>query len=160
VDGRDVRAGALVEFHDGHVTLVLVVRGPCSPAPLARLISPAVYVAQHYDATALERLADFAGPAIVALVPEGCAAFVHDPRAGDAGPALTADFVPPEERRAAVGGLSPAQQLDEIRLLKRLAQASVAQASTAVDIAQDRPPDPADKLAAWLLNQADLEGLG
>ena len=160
VDGRDLRAGALVEFLDGSVTLVLVVRGACSPAPLARLISPAVYVAQHCDAAALERLADFAGPAIVGLVPEGCAVFVHDPRVGAAGPTLTADFVPPEERRAAVGGLSPAQQLDEIRLLKRLAQASVAEASTSVDVAQDRPADPADKLAAWLLNQADLEGLG
>jgi hypothetical protein len=88
VEGRDLdTASGLAEFLDGGQKVVLLVRGPCSPAPLARLMAPGILVAQAGDPEAFERLASFPGPGVAALVPEGAARFVHDPDAepGDGG---------------------------------------------------------------------------
>ena len=49
LDGRDLDAFELAPLIDGRVRLVLVVDEPCPPAPLARLISPGVFVAQSGD---------------------------------------------------------------------------------------------------------------
>jgi hypothetical protein len=160
VDADDLRAGALVEFLDGHVTLVLVVRGGCSPAPLARMVSPSVFVAQTQDPATITRAGDFAGPAIVALVPDAAARFVHDPSSD--GRAMQVEFLPSEERRPTVGGLSSTQQIEEIRLVARLAESSAVAVpeATPSSAAPAEAAEPADKLAAWLLNQADLDDLG
>src|ERR1019366_2400837 len=64
VDGADLHAGALADFADGRQKLVLVVRGPCGPAPLARCITPGTLVLQTTDGAGLDRVASFDGPAI------------------------------------------------------------------------------------------------
>ena len=66
VDGADLHAGALTDFADGREKLVLVVRGPCGPAPLARCITPGTLVLQTTDGSGLDRVASFDGPAIAA----------------------------------------------------------------------------------------------
>ena len=79
VAGGDLCAESLVEFLDGRQQIVLVVDGPCAPAPLARLVSPNVLVLQSTDD--LGPVGSYDGPTIAALVPEGAAEFVADPRA-------------------------------------------------------------------------------
>ncbi len=164
IDGADVRAGELAEFLDGNVKIVLVVRGDSSPAPLVRLISPSVFVAQTSDEAGLDRFAQFEGPAVAAIVPETAARFIHDPTAGQ-GPwdRLEVSFVPEATPRKPVGGISIRQQIDELEQLKALASCA-GQAPTAAEheepAAERMISDhPVDKLAAWLLSQADLSGL-
>ncbi|HET9012284.1 MAG TPA: hypothetical protein VFN38_10755, partial [Gemmatimonadaceae bacterium] len=84
VDGADLHGGALAEYLDGQQKIVVVARGPTSPAPLARLITPRCYVAQLADGASpapagLAPVAAFDGPAVAALVPDSAARFVHDP---------------------------------------------------------------------------------
>jgi hypothetical protein len=164
VSGADLSAPVLAEFLDGRVKIALVVIGPCSPAPLARLITPGTFVMQTGDTERLKRLAAFDGPGVAALVPEGCARFVHDPAAQ--GPRLVVEHMPETAGRRVVGGRSIAQQQEELRLLATLAAASTAPAvpagaAAAVTTGDGAPPaDPAAKLAAWLLAQADLSDVG
>ncbi len=56
VDGADLHAGGLADFLDGAVHIVLVVDGPCAPAPLVRLVTPGTFVLQTADATGARRL--------------------------------------------------------------------------------------------------------
>jgi hypothetical protein len=161
IDGADLRAGELAEFLDGNVKIVLVVRGESSPAPLVRLISPSVFVVQTTDGASLDRFAQFDGPAIAAIVPETAARFIHDPTAGE-GPwdRLEVSFVPEGAPKKPVGGVSIRQQMDELEQLKSLASC-VGQAPAAAEVeepvAERMISDhPVDKLAAWLLSQADL----
>ena len=164
IDGADVRAGELAEFLDGNVKIVLVVRGESSPAPLVRLISPSVFVAQTSDETGLDRFARFEGPAVAAIVPETAARFIHDPMAGQ-GPwdRLEVSHVPEEAPKKPVGGISIRQQIDELEQLKALASCAgqaPAGAGGEEPAAERMISDhPVDKLAAWLLSQADLSGL-
>jgi hypothetical protein len=167
VDGADLRAGMLAEFLDGSQKLVLVVRGSCAPAPLVRLITPGTFVVQTHDASGLEQLAAFPGPGVGALVPDSAARFVHDPSAGpEVSQRLTVSFVPEQEPRMSLGGMSGSQQAEELRQLKELASrpaAATGSAAEGVVAAPKAPPppmDPVDKLAAWLLTQADLSDLG
>lgn len=164
VDGADLRAGALAEFLDGTQKIVLLVRGPCAPAPLVRLISPATFVAQTDGTAALESLAQWNGPGIAALVPDGCALFRHDPRGGAATwDRLTIDRLPATTPRKPVAGLSAAQQGEEVDLLKTLAARPPATASVAGPAgpaAAEPEADPVDKLAAWLLSQAEMPEAG
>ncbi|HWO90106.1 MAG TPA: hypothetical protein VNL98_13245, partial [Gemmatimonadales bacterium] len=81
VEGEALRPAGLAEFLDGRQKIVLVVRGPCPPAALVRLIGPRQFVAQSVDGGVLGRLLSWDGPGTVALVPEGAAQFVHDPSA-------------------------------------------------------------------------------
>lgn len=152
VDGADLAAGALAPFLDGVLKILLIVDGDCAPAPLVRLITPSVFVMQACDAGALDVLGDWPGTAVGALVPEGAARFVHDPSAGaESWQRLTVQ-VAADARVGRVGGLSAAQQQDELRQLQALAAAPSA----------PKPADPgttvepADRLAAWLLQQAGL----
>ena len=175
VDGGDLRAGGLAEFLDGAQKLVLVVRGASPPASLVRLITPGVLVAQTADAAALGALLDYDGPAVVALVPATAARFVHDPRGGDTLAArLTVGHMPDGEVRGGLCTLSAFQRREELRQLRALAE-SAATASAeaapalagvaATEAAQAAAPsrvadaDPAARLAALLLRQADLAGL-
>lgn len=164
VDGADLRAECLAEFLDGRQKLVLAVRGACAPAALARLITPGTFVLQTTDATGLDRLAAWDGPGIAALVPDTAARFTHDPTAGpEPWDRLTIAFLPERAPRLAVGGVSAGQQGEELQLLRALATRPAA-AGTAVaaepTAAGASSAEPADRLAAWLLAQADLSDLG
>ncbi len=157
VRGGDLRAGGLADFLDGGLKIVLVVEGECAPAPLARLITPNTLVIQTDNAEGLDRLASWPGPAVAALVPASAARFVHDPAGGaETWRRLTLQHLP-ETPRAAVGGLSPAQQAEDLRQLTALATAPTLSPPAAA-MAGDTPPttDPVDRLAAWLLQQANL----
>jgi hypothetical protein len=162
IDGVDLRSGALAEFLDGSQKIVLVVRGPCAPARLVRLITPGTFVVQSHDGSGLDKLAAYDGPGVGAVVPESAAQFVHDPTGGDT-PAerLTIVSMPEKPPRMSVGGLSGKQQAEELAQLKALAAlagagAAVATGGAAPSAAAAAPADPVDKLAAWLLTQADL----
>ncbi|NNG17960.1 MAG: hypothetical protein HKM89_15900 [Gemmatimonadales bacterium] len=165
VDGADLKTGGLGDFLDGSQKIVLIVRGDAPPAPLVRLITPGVFVVQAHSANGLDRFAAWDGPGVAALMPETAARFVHDPGAGTApSERLTIGSVPSDPTRP-VGGVSVRQQLEELRQLTALGAGpgavaagrgeSTAGAPTGVAPA-DAPADPVDKLAAWLLNQADL----
>ncbi len=158
VDGADCRANALADFLDGSVKIILLLRGESSPAPLIRLVTPGTMVVQATDISGLKRLGKWEGPGIGALVPESAARFVHDPKAG-AGSAdrISIGHLPDNKRRKPLGGISIAQQAEEVLQLKALG--NVAKADTAVEEA-DAPVNPADKLAAWLLTRADLDDAG
>jgi ribonuclease E len=152
VRGADVWAAGLAEFLDGHVKLVLVVTGDTSPAPLARLITPGIYVQQATLASELPGLASWDGPGVAALVPETAARFTHNPKAGPS-PAerLRVEFLPAAAPRKAIDGISPAQQADELAMLAALAQPAPAPAAP---VAAPAAASPADLLAAWLLAQS------
>ncbi|MHC4845768.1 MAG: hypothetical protein ACYTCU_06375, partial [Planctomycetota bacterium] len=167
VDGADLQAGALTEFLDGAMRFVFLVRGACPPAPLARLISPGLFVMQCAEAADVARLAGWDGPGVAAIVPEGCARFVHDPAGGpEVWDRLALDHLPEEEPKNPVGGISVAQQVEQLRLLSAFlvkpeaAPAPMptadAAAAPAGGGANGTTAEPADKLAAWLLASADL----
>jgi hypothetical protein len=82
VQGTDLHAGGLERFLDGGQHIVLIVEGPSSPAPLARLVTPGTLVLQTNDEFGLEEFANATGPAIAAIVPDTAARFLHDPGAG------------------------------------------------------------------------------
>ena len=165
VDGADLRAEVLADFLDGMQKIVVVVRGPCAPAPLVRLITPGTFVIQTNDGSGLDRLAAYAGPGVGALVPEGAARFTHDPtRGGEISSRLTVQHVPEKEPKLSVGGRSGSQQAEELRQLRALAAvpagaAAGASAAPAGAATRAAPADPVDKLAAWLLNQADFSDM-
>jgi hypothetical protein len=139
VDGEDFAGEQLVGFLDGSVRIIAVVRGPSSPAPLARLITPGVLVVQSVEADALSALDGFDGPAVASLVPEGAATFVNDPRGGSALRArLRIDCIPAAPTRA-VGARTAWQQREE------LAQLTALSALAAEENSQ------VDTLATWLL---------
>jgi hypothetical protein len=159
VDGDDLAATGLAEFLDGHQKIVLVVRGACTPAPLVRLITPGVFVMQAADPNELARLAAFEGPGVAALVPETAARFVHDPAAGsELWQRLSIAHVPDKQPKQSLGGLSGFQQAQEVQQLVALARQPAAGVIAAGEATQEAAPlsDPVDKLAAWLLTQADL----
>jgi len=164
VDGADLRAEGLAEFLDGRQKIVLVVRGECAPAPLARLVTPDVFVTQTNNAADFQLLAEFEGPALGALVPQSAARFVHDPRAGgETWQRLAVAYLPEKEPKGSIGGLSGFQQAQELRQLKALAAEPVGAPAPAGEpgaAAAEPLADPVDKLAAWLLTQADLSDAG
>jgi hypothetical protein len=163
LQGRDLRAATLAEFLDGRLKIVLVLEGESAPAPLVRLVAPGTYVLQSLDASGLDRLVAWEGPGVAALVPESAARFRHDPGAGSTvGDRITIDFLPAEAPRRALGGISAAQQAEELELLRTLAARPAGRPESGVPAgataARDgaAPDDPADRLAAWLLSQVDL----
>lgn len=162
VDGADLRASGLAEFMDGTEKIVLLVRGESTPAPLVRLITPGTFVLQSTDASSLNRLAAWDGAGVAALVPQSAAQFVHDPGAG-ALPSERIEIVnlPEDRRRKPVGGVSVKQQSEELLQLTSLAgQVRAAGAAAEEPVAAvAASSDPVDKLAAWLLTQADLKNL-
>ena len=153
VPGPQLHAAALAEYLDGSLKLVLRAEGACPPAPLARLVSPGVYVAQVLSPAELEPFVAFDGPAVAAIVPEGAALFTHDPRRGARSwQRLDVTSLPRPPRRA-LGGISVAQQSEDLTLLGELASDPPALTE------DDRPEvDPTDRLASWLLTQSGLSG--
>lgn len=154
LDGADLKPSGLAEFLDGGLVLVLVVRdGTAPPAALIRLVSPGVFVAQILDGESFPAFDGLNGPAVVAWVPAGAAAFVHDPSDSPALGArfrILADAVPP---RRGLGGLSAAQLADELRQLEAMAGLATAPAGA---VTPGDSSHPVDRLAAWILTQADL----
>lgn len=154
LDGADLKAGGLAEFLDGGVALVLLVRDSVAPpAALVRLVSPGVLVAQTLDGAALSAVAARVGPSVVAWVPAGCAAFTHDPdQSAGLGARLRilSDAVPP---RRGLGGQSALQLAEELHQLEAMAGLATAPAG---GVAAGDSAHPVDRLAAWILTQADL----
>ena len=157
VSGEDLAVGGLSEFLDGGQKIVLVVEGPAPPAALVRLITPGVMVVQTEDPADLKVLNGVEGPAIAALLPEGAARFVHDPSKGSTLAArLLVDSVPDKEPARPIGRLTAFQQAEELRHLRDLVPATGADKEAAEPVVPATPPD---RLAAFLLHQADLSGL-
>ncbi len=156
--GADLHAAGLAEFLDGGVKLLLEPEGAVPPAALVRLATPNVYVAQVVTAAELAGFASFAGPAAAALVPEGAARFVHDPRRGAAAHERFAVAALPAAPRRGVGAWSPFQMNEDLLLLATLATPPAAPAPAAGGTAPAPAADPAERLAAWLLAQAGLSG--
>ncbi|UCC81576.1 MAG: hypothetical protein JSW46_11200 [Gemmatimonadota bacterium] len=163
LEGAGLHAGDLAEFLDGNIKIVLVVSGDVAPAPLVRLITPSTFVLQTAAGAGLERFAATEGPAVAALMPESAAQFIHDPAAGSS-PAARLELIsfPEQSPKNAVGGMSVRQQLDELEQLKTLAGGPSVDAEGEEGAAPAAGPvaTKVDKLAAWLLSQADLSDAG
>ena len=150
VDGADLRAAELAPYLDGSQKVLVLVRGACAPAPLARLITPGVFVLQTDGKEAIDAFRSFAGPAVAAIVPEGAALFVHDPSAGASTWERVKLLRPPAAGpRKPLGGLSAEQQDEELRQLLVLATVPSAPLSAGAT-------DATSKLAAWLLGAAEV----
>lgn len=144
VDGEDFSGDQLAGFIDGNARIIAVIRGASSPAPLARLVTPGVLVIQSTSAESLSTLKTYEGPAVAALVPEGAATFVHDPRGGSSlRDRLRIDYMPEPPTRS-IGPRSVWQQREELAHLSLLA--TLAAEETA----------QADTLANWLLQASGL----
>jgi len=159
VDGADLHAASLADFCDGRAKLALVVRGPCAPAPLVRLITPGTFVLQTVDRAGLDGFAGYQGPAVAALVPEGAARFLHDPAGGKEPWQRLSVLELPAAPRRALGGASAWQMAEDLQQLAALAQtpftipAPGAKASAAMG-----ESDAVDRLTSWLLaRQNSLE---
>ena len=154
VDGADCHADGLAEFLDGSLKLVLRLRDAGPAAPLARLITPGVFVLQDGDDAALDGLAAWSGPGVAALVGEGAARFVHDPDGGALpGDRLRVLELPSAAPTAPCGARSVRQQLEELRHLAALGQGGTTPAGASTNGVGS---DPIASLAAWLLSQSDL----
>jgi hypothetical protein len=157
VDGADLRAGALAELLDGGVRIVLVVRGACTPAPLARLVTPGTLVMQTRDAAVVARVASFDGPAIAAIMDHDAAQFRHDPADGrKLWQRLTIISSPETPPRSTLGGVSPRQQREELLLLEALAERPALPDAPVEALIPGGAGDPADRLTAWLLTESGL----
>ncbi len=154
IEDGDVQATNLGEFLDGAVKVILNFGNLCSAAPLARLISPGVFVVQTTDPQLLAEFAAWDGPGVAAIVPQDCAQFVHNPLAGTAlHQRLNLLHLPSHAPKHAFGGLSLQQQMEDVHQLQVLAKA----AESAPASEEASPARPVDKLAALLLNKAHLE---
>lgn len=165
LDGADLRAEHLVEYLDGTVRIALVVDGPASPAPLVRLIAPSVLVLQTSDVMALDTLNRATGPAVAALLPEGCAELLHDPQAGPRlDERLTITRAPAVTRTKSLGWRSARQAKDELAQLEALAELCRAARDVSVVVVPplgggtENGDGSVDAVAAWLLTQAGFDG--
>jgi len=161
--GRDLDAFELAPLIDGWVRLVLLVTEPCTAAPLARLISPGVFVAQSGDMKVLERVTDFDGPAVIAVMSGAEARFIHDPRRGPAmWQRIEVTHMPAAQPRKSLGARSAWQQRDDLSHLKALVERPALPANpTEVFVASGGGGsfDPAERLTAWLLDQSTPDGV-
>lgn len=166
VEPDDLLPAGLGEFLDGLVKIVLVVKGPTAPAPLARLITPGTYVVQTADPEELRGLAESPHPGVGLLFDEERpeqARFVHDPEAGGSPwQRLTVENLP--ERPEVGRGRRNPTWVEELDHLETLARTPVASATPAGDGETTAAATPAERtsagqLAAWLLSQTDLAGV-
>jgi len=159
VDGQDLKVGSIGELLSGNQKVVLVVNGKAAPAPLVRLITPGVTVVQTDDPGDLAVLAANQGPGVAALMPEGCAKFIHSPAAGGTLKArLTVSFLPEKEPTRPLGSITAFQQVEEMRQLAALSTAVQAGGAVEVEVSKEgaAPMDEAGQLASWLIHQASL----
>jgi hypothetical protein len=125
------------------------------------LVSPGVFVAQADDVKVLERVREFEGPAVVAVMSNGEARFVHDPRAGNAAwQRIEATAIPAVSPRKSVGTRSAWQQREDLAHLKSLVEQpvfAVASGPTAIAASTGvTTSDPTERLTSWLLDQSGL----
>lgn len=159
VQGSDLDALALAPLLDGCVRFVLMIDSPTTVAPLARLISPGVFVAQCGDLQALQSVVDYDGPVVIAAMSADEACFTHDPRAGNAAwQRVTLVRIPDVVPRKSFALRSVWQQRDDVAHLRSLAERPVWSASSADPLAMPASGsnavfDPAERLTAWLLEQ-------
>jgi hypothetical protein len=161
VDGQDLKVGSIGELMSGNQKVVLVVNGKAAPAPLVRLITPGVTVMQTDDPAELAVLTAHDGPAVAALMPEGCAKFIHSPLAGGTlNQRLSVSFVPEKEPNRPLGSITAFQQAEELKQLEALGNAVQSVPAEEAEAAVDGPPpmDEAGQLASWLISQADVAG--
>jgi hypothetical protein len=143
----------LVPFLDGAMKVVFVSEGDAPAAALSRVITPGAYVQQETGDAALDGFRAFEGIAVAALMPSDAVGFVHDPAAGETTYERFVSIAFPRElRKRSIGGISAAQQAEDYALLETL---SVVPTPTG-----EAASDPAGKLSAWLLSQADLASGG
>lgn len=173
VGSDDLFPVGLGEFLDGMVKVVLVVRGPTAPAPLARLITPGTYVVQTADPEELRALAESPHPGVGLLFDEERpeqARFVHDPDAGVAPWQRITLHHLPERPEVGRGRRNPTwvEELDHLETLAREPAGGVTPptgssggtvGSGVASAAAPAEPTSADQLAAWLLSRTDLSGL-
>lgn len=161
VDGSALAVPTLAEYLDGGQKIALVINGACTPAPLARLITPHLFVMQCESPAQLARLAAVEGPGIAALVPPTAARFVHDPATAR----LELGHLPMDAPRTSLSGWSTWQQGEELALLRALAAAETLAGPARAQVVGERAPVrvPAgngrvsvDELSAWMLQQAGL----
>lgn len=161
--GRDIDPVALGSFMDGCLRLVLVVDEPCAPAPLARLVSPGVFVAQTSDAAVLDKLSDLETPAIVAIMNGPEARFVHDPRGSLAmWQRIQVTRMPDALPRQSLGSRSAWQQREDVIHLKSLVEPPSLPSSLGGPVARGIDggvTDPVERLTAWLLEQSSRVGV-
>ena len=151
--GSDLSPAQVVPYLDAGMKMVFVVDGDAPAAALSRLVTPGVFVQQTMEDSALEAFSAWEGTAVAALLPGGAVSFVHDPAAGETTyERFTTLELPGEIRRRAIGGLSPGQQAEDLKLLEALAVIPSPSGEAA--------SDPAGKLSAWLLSQTNLAGDG
>lgn len=155
VAGADLDAGVLAKYLDGVQKILIVADGPVAPAPLVRLITPGVLVMQAHDVDALLLFAGWPGTAVAAILPAAAARFTHDPSAGREIWQRLSVAIDPAAQIARVGGLTAAQQKEELHQLSMLAARPAAPLPPA-GAAAEGSGDPADRLASWLLQQAGL----
>jgi len=163
LEGRDLDPFALGPFVDGCMRLILIVDEPCAPAPLARLISPGVFVAQTSDAKALDKLIDLETPAVVAIMKGAEARFVHDPRAGLVmWQRLQVTHMPDPLPRKSIGSRSAWHQREDVTHLKSLVEPPSLPSNAVGALAPGVNGgfgDPVERLTAWLLDQSSRSGV-
>lgn len=154
IDGADLWAGEIAHFVDGNQKIVFVVRAPAAPVVLTGLVTPGTLVQQTCSAGAVAREATSAAgaPAVVAVMPEGSAEFLHVPDPAKPLHERLSVSVSPQSARRAVRSWSTWQQDEALKQLIAMAQQPLPAA------AQLRPDtaDPVDRLASWLMSQANL----
>lgn len=163
--GSGLDLAGLRNLLEGRQILVLLAEGPCPPAPLAPLLSPGVFLLQTTDPDELSGLGDLEGPAVIAVLAEGAAEWVHDPRAGETLAArLTVRALPDGADVRPIDGLSAWRQREDLDQLAVVADAAkggptVGATPSGNGAPVGDPAEPVDLLAAWLIRQADLSGV-
>lgn len=153
LEGADFMPAQLAPYLDAGMKIIFVVEGDAPAAALSRLVTPGVFVQQTSGESGLEAFTAWEGTGVAALLPEGAASFVHDPEAGETTYERFTTFeLPKEIRKRAIGGISAAQQAEDLQLLQTLA---IIPSPTG-----EAASDPAGKLSAWLLSQTNLAGDG
>ena len=154
--GGALRACDLASFLDGRQKIVLLVKDHADPGLLTRLITPGTFVMQTKEPGDLERFAAFDGLGIAAIVTGTAAHFVHDPDAGKSPAArINVSSMPQLDSIRALGGMSIAWQQQGLLHLQALASTSAPEPEQGAESTE--PMTPLDKLAAWLVSQANLE---
>ena len=153
LSGEDFAPSQVAPYLDAGMKIIFVVDGDAPAAAMSRLVTPGIYVQQSAAESPLEAFSAFDGTAAAALLPAGTVEFVHDPDAGDnTYERFTTLEFPREIRKRAIGGISAAQQAEDMALLEALAVVPTLSGEAA--------SDPAGKLSAWLLSQTHLVGEG
>ena len=155
VDGADLWAGELAQYLDGNQRIVLVVRAPAPPAALIRLVTPGTLVLQTSRVDALAPILAAQGPAVAAILTDGAAEFVHLPGDRPLHERIVVSSQPKGARR--LEAWTAWQQQQEVAQLLALATPPAARPAPSGNGAAAPAPSPADRLAAWLLSQAEAQ---